>query len=58
MSAFMVADNTINNVVSWLSEEVVRNDWFTGTVHNIRDKVTSEGLNDLVAYLRSLPSGD
>jgi cytochrome c peroxidase len=27
----------------------------TGTAHNIRDKVTDEGLSDLIAYLRSLP---
>jgi hypothetical protein len=32
MSAFMVADKTINHVVSWLSAEVVRNGWFKDKV--------------------------
>ena len=32
MSAFLVADTTINTVVSWLSDECFRNEWFKDKV--------------------------
>jgi hypothetical protein len=32
MSAFMVEDKTINRVVTWIAQEVLRNEWFKDKV--------------------------
>jgi hypothetical protein len=34
MSAFMVTDDTINRVVSWLAHEVTKSNWFKETIEN------------------------